>query len=371
MKFKRMAIEKESPEEFGYGNITCNLSESSVSDALLGDVGLDAADLPLAYIEHRGDRRLREAIAAGYPGIGPDDVLVTPGAAAALFIVHVVLLDRGDHLVVEHPNYGTNLETPRALGCALEPLRLSFEAGFQPDLDYLCSRVSPPTRLISVTNPHNPTGVLKGEAIIRGLLEAARGCGARLLVDETYRDVSAVEKPPLAAAVDERALSVSSMSKAYGLPGIRIGWIVTRDAALREELLAAKEQIVICNSAVDEAIALRFLQQRDRLLPRIRERVSRNATLLRDWMARQSVLEWVEPQAAVVAFPRFRAEVDVDTDAFYSLLLREYRTFVGPGHWFEMSDRYMRIGYGSPDEKAMKDGLENIALAAARAARRR
>lgn len=369
MKFRRMAIEKESPEELGYDKIACNLSESSITDAVLGDVAIRLQDLALPYVEHRGDRRLRETIAAQYTGVGPDDVLVTPGAAAALFIVHVVLLDKGDHLLVEHPNYGTNLETPRAIGCELDLLPLAFEAGFQPDLDLARSRVSTRTRLISVTNPHNPTGVLKPETAMRELLAIAAECGARLLVDETYRDVSAVAKPPLAAALDPRALSVSSMSKAYGLPGIRIGWIVTRDAALMDDLLAAKEQIVICNSAVDETIALQFLAARDVFLPRIRARVDANEKTLRDWMRNQRWLEWVAPQAAVVAFPRFRPEVRVDTDVFYSLLLQEYRTIVGPGHWFEMDDRYLRIGFGYPDETALRDGLAHIDQAAGRAQR--
>jgi aspartate/methionine/tyrosine aminotransferase len=368
MKFRRMAIEKESPEELGYASIACNLSESSVSDAVLGDIEVRLADLALPYVEHRGDRRLREIVAREH-GVSPDDVLVTPGAAAALFIVHVVLLERGDHLVVEHPNYGTNLETPRAIGCEVDPLSLHFEDGFQPDLDRLRAKVSSRTRLVSVTNPHNPTGVLKPETAVQGLLRIAEEAGARLLVDETYRDVSAVAKPPLAAALDPRALSVSSMSKAYGLPGIRIGWIVSRDAALMEELLAAKEQILICNSAVDEAIALRFLETRDRALPRIRARVAENEAALREWVGRQDWLEWVAPQAAVVCFPRFRPDVEVDTAAFYDVLLREYRTAVGPGHWFEMDDRYMRIGYGYPEPAAMREGLAHVERAARRAMR--
>jgi aspartate/methionine/tyrosine aminotransferase len=369
MKFRRMAIEKESPEELGYAQVACNLSESSVADALLDDLEVRLEDFALPYVEHRGDRRLREAIAAQYTGISADDVLVTPGAAAALFILHVVLLEKGDHVLVEHPNYGTNLETPRAIGCALDDIPLAFASGFQPDLDGVREQASSRTRLISVTNPHNPTGVLKPEPVIRALIEVAARSGARLLVDETYRDVSAVEKPPLAAALDPRALSVSSMSKAYGLPGIRIGWIVSRDPALMEELLAAKEQIVICNSAVDEAIALQFLKQRDRWVPRIRAHVAANEAILREWMSAQRWLEWVAPQAAVVLFPRFRPEVRLDTTAFYARLLRQYRTMVGPGHWFEMDDRYMRIGYGYPSAAAMREGLDNVARAAADCAR--
>src|ERR1700751_4393034 len=133
MKYTRMPIEKESPEEFGYGNIACNLSESSVTDAVLQDLNISLQDLTLLYCEHRGDRRLREVIASQYPGVAPDDVLVTPGAAAALFIIHTSLLERGEQVIVEHPNYGTNIETPRAIGARLDLVRLTFENGFQPD----------------------------------------------------------------------------------------------------------------------------------------------------------------------------------------------------------------------------------------------
>jgi aspartate/methionine/tyrosine aminotransferase len=370
MKYRRMPIERESPEELGYGNIACNLSESSVSDAVLGELRIRLEDLTLLYCEHRGDLRLRELIAASHPGIGPEHVLVTAGAAAALFIVHTTLLEKGDHVVVEHPNYGTNLETPRAIGCALDRLTLEFESGFQPDLDRLRRTAGTHTRLISVTNPHNPTGALKPPATIEEMLRIAADRKCRLLVDETYRDVSQVEKPTLAAALDPRAISVSSLSKAYGLPGLRIGWIVCRDAALLEDFLAAKEQIFICNSVVDETIALQFLEKRDEFLPRIRERTARNYALLRSFMAEKPWLEWVEPQAAVVAFPRFRREIDLDVEAFYRVLLSEYRTMVGPGHWFEMDDRYLRIGFGWPEEAAMRQGLDSIDAAARRTVRR-
>jgi len=368
MKYRRMAIERESPEERGYSTLDCNLAESSVADADLTDLAVSLDHLSLPYCEHRGDLRLREAIAQELDGIQPQDVLVTAGAAAALFIVHTTLLEKGDHLVVEHPNYGTNLETPRAIECEVELLRLAFEAGFQPDLVALRRMVRPNTRLVSVTNPHNPTGVLKGAPVIEAMLTIAAGCGARLLVDETYRDVSAVAKPRLAAAIDPRAISVSSVSKAYGLPGIRIGWIICRDTALMDQFLAAKEQIFICNSVVDETIALQFLLKGDTFLPGIRARTQRNYDELRQFMTRASMLEWVAPDAAVVCFPRFKTGFGIDTAAFYRLLLGDYKTMVGPGHWFEMDDRYLRIGFGYPAAGAMRQGLLNIEEAARRAA---
>lgn len=365
MNYVRMAIEKESPEELGYGNIRNNLSESSVTDAVLGDLQISLRDLTLLYCEHMGLPALRERIAADHPGIRPEHVLVTAGAASALFILHTTLLERGDHLIVAHPNYGTNIETPRAIGAEVELLPLTFEAGFQPDLEDLARRVRPNTRLISVTTPHNPAGVRLSEERLRGVLDLAERAGCTALVDETYRDISGLDLPPLAAAQSPRAVSVSSMSKAYGLPGIRVGWLICRDEALMERLLAAKEQIFICNSVVDETIALRFLERRDDFIARIRAHTAANFAQLDAWMARQSTLEWVRPDSACVCFPRFKPQLRVDTDRFYRLLLEEHGTLVGPGHWFDMPDTFMRIGYGWPSERCFADGLAGIEAAAA------
>lgn len=364
MNYVRMAIEKESPEEYGYGNIENNLSESSVTDQVLGDLQISIQDLTLLYCEHMGLPALRQRIASQYPGTRPEHVLVTAGAASALFILHTTLLERGDHLVVAHPNYGTNIETPRAIGAEVELLPLTFEAGFQPDLADLKRRLRPSTKLISVTTPHNPTGVRLSAESLRGVLDLAEQTGCYALVDETYRDISGLELPPLAAVTSKRAITVSSVSKAYGLPGIRIGWLICRDEALMERLLAAKEQIFICNSVVDETIALQFLERRDGFLGRIRAHTQRNFEILDAWMARQSFLEWVRPDSACVCFPRFKPQLKVDTALFYRLLLEEHRTFVGPGHWFEMPDTFMRIGYGWPSEQAMRRGLAAIEAAA-------
>jgi aspartate/methionine/tyrosine aminotransferase len=369
MKYQRMPIEKESPEEFGYGNIACNLSESSVTDAVLQDLSIQLQDLTLLYCEHRGDHRLRELIAAQYPGIRADDVLITPGAAAALFIIHTSLLEKGDAIVVEHPNYGTNIETPRAIGAQLDLVPLTFENGFQPDIHQFHQATGRQTKLISITNPHNPTGTLKSQADLQALIDLAAANDTYLLVDETYRDISEPTHHPLAATLSDRVISVSSVSKAYGLPGIRIGWIICRNAALMETFLAAKEQIFITNSVVDEEIARQYLEKRAPYLAAIRAHTARNFAILKDWMAKQTVLEWVEPQAAVVCFPRFRTGLTIDTEAFYRLLIEEYKTFVGPGHWFDMDDRYMRIGYGWPTTEAFVEGLSAIEKAAHRALR--
>ncbi len=146
-----MPIEVESPEEYGYARIRFNLSESSVADQSLADLGLTIpTDVPLLYGEHRGRARLRELIAAEEPGLKAADVLVTTGAAGALFIIATSLLSKDDHLVVIRPNYATNLETPRAIGCSTTHIELAFEDGFRIDLDKVAGALTPATKLISV-----------------------------------------------------------------------------------------------------------------------------------------------------------------------------------------------------------------------------
>lgn len=363
MRYRRMPIEIESPEEMGYSSIEYNLSESSIWDAHLGDWCKDLEGLTLCYAEHRGQIELRERIAAASGGVRAEDVLAVPGAAAALFIVNSSLLEAGASMLVVRPNYSTNIGTPRLLQCSMEYLDLVFEKHFELDLDEIALRIGPATRLVSVTYPHNPTGVCLSEAKLRALIELVERRQCYLLVDETYRDLHRGAAPPLAASLSPRAISVSSLSKAYGLPGIRMGWIICRDPELQESFLAAKEQIVICNSVIDEEIARRVLTQREKLLPEIRARVDENWQIVAQWMAGEKHLEWIPPEGGVVCLPRLRENLKINARAFYEVLLRRFSTYVGPGWWFELDDRYFRLGYGWEPKSKLISGLKNISSA--------
>jgi aspartate/methionine/tyrosine aminotransferase len=358
-----MPIEVESPEEYGYSRIRHNLSESSISDRKLSDFGLTVPDLALQYNDHRGAPGLRERIVAGAPNLAAEDVLVTAGAAGALFIISTSLLRKDDHLVVIRPNYATNLETPRAIGCAITFVDLAFEDSFRLDVDRLEAALRPNTRIISLTTPHNPTGVALSAEVLgeAAALAARRGC--RLVVDETYRDLCYGRLPHPAASLGPHVISVSSLSKAYGIPGIRLGWIISSDPKLQELFLAAKEQISICGSVIHEWIGEEILARRSEILGTTLTEMRHRLALVTHWMESEPLLEWVPPAGGVVCLPRMRSTPSEGTAAFYRRLLDVEGTYVGPGHWFELPDTCFRLGYGWPTRGELQAGLQGISRA--------
>jgi aspartate/methionine/tyrosine aminotransferase len=368
VRYRRTPIEIESPEQLGYSTIRNNLAESSFSDMCLADYGVEAdvGRLLLPYGDHLGAERLRRLIAGDGDSLSPDHVLVTAGAASALFIIATSLLGPDAHALICAPNYATNLETPRAVGADVETIDLRFEDGWRLDLERIASRLRPDTRLVSITYPHNPTG----SAITPGELEALVALVeshpiARLLVDETYRELAYGDPLPMAATLSPRVLAVSSMSKTYGLPGLRVGWLTCRDDQLMETLLAAKEQIFICGAVVEEELAARVLEQRSVVLALVHAKTQRHLAVVRDWIHGHELFEWVEPNAGVVCFPRIRPEIAIDVDGFYRALLEEHGTYVGPGRWFDQDPRFFRLGFAWPTEEELAGGLEGLDLAAA------
>jgi len=359
MKYVRMPIEIESPEEQGYDTIRFNLSESSMRDRRLSDLGLDVDELVLAYGVHRGAPGLRAIVADGAK-VEEADVLTTAGAAGALFIIATTLLEKGDHMIVVRPNYATNIETPRAIGCAIDYVDLKFEEGFRLKAENVERLIRPETKLISITTPHNPTGVAVDEATLRRLVALAEARRIRLLVDETYRDMSFVPKLPVAAGLSDKVISVASMSKSYGIPGIRVGWLVCRDAELMERFLSAKEQIGICGSIIDERIAEAALEQAPQWLAEVDKQLREGLATVERWLAREKRMEWVKPEGGCVCFPRIKKDAGIDVEKFYRVLAQDHAACVGPGHWFEQDKRFMRIGYGWPLPDELEGGLRAI-----------
>ncbi|MBI3883851.1 MAG: pyridoxal phosphate-dependent aminotransferase [Sphingobacteriales bacterium] len=346
MLYKRMPIEKESPEEMGYDKVRYNLSESSMTDLTMKDLNLSLDNLDLSYIEHRGKEAFRQLIATACQMPHANQVLLTNGAAGALFIVNSTLLSATDHLIVIRPNYATNIEVPRAIGCSISFVDLLLEENWKIDPQKIKEAIRPDTKLISITTPHNPTGMEMSETEIDAIIDIAVQHHIYLLVDETYRDTCFKTPYPLAATKSRQVISVSSISKAYGLPGLRMGWLITQHEILMEQFLAAKEMIYISNSALDEEVAYQFYLQKEKFAPAINNKALANFEILKAWLEREKRVETILPKGGVVCFLRFKKEVPIDTVKFYNTLLHKYKTLVGAGHWFEMPDTYLRIGFG-------------------------
>jgi aspartate/methionine/tyrosine aminotransferase len=363
MLYKRMPIEKESPEEIGYDNIHYNLSESSVTDLTIGALNLSLDHLTLEYTGHRGKPALRSLIVLNCANLNAENVLLTNGAAGALFIINSSLLTADDHLIVVRPNYATNIEVPSTIGCQISFIDLHFETAWKLDMKQIEAAIQPNTKLISITTPHNPTGMLISEAAIDEIILIAERHNIHLLVDETYRDACFKTPYPLAATKSNKVITVSSLSKAFGLPGLRLGWLITQDEMMMERFLAAKEMIYISNSVLDEEVAYQFYLQKEIFAKEINKKCLQNFEILKEWLQKETRMDCILPEGGVVCFARFKNELPINTNKFYDILMSAYHTMVGPGHWFSMPDTYMRMGFGWTNDLVLQQGLQNISAA--------
>ncbi len=305
--------------------------------------------LRLGYTESPGDPELRAEIASLYDHVTADDVLVFAGAEEAIFALHNVALEPGDHAVVVWPAYQSLAEVARAAGAGVSPLPLHEETGWRLDPDELARLIRPATRMIVLNEPHSPTGALSDRATFDRVVALAAERGARLVVDEVYRflELDPACRLPAAADVSETAVSIGVMSKSFGLAGLRIGWIATRDRELLRRLAAFKDYTTICASAPSEILALIALRARDRVLARSREIVAPNLALLDAFFERQAGrFAWVRPRGGTVAFPRLVAPVPID--AFAADLVQNAGVLILPGTLFGDERNHFRIGFGRP-----------------------
>lgn len=357
MWFKRMILE-EWFDDYQYA-IKYDIGESAVKYLTFGQLGINIDQLPIRYGYHHGRPDLRACLAEQYPGLSARNVIVTSGGSEAIFLIAAALLKPGDHAIIEHPNYPSLYEIPRSLNCSVSFLELAYENQYKPDLKQLDLLVTPQTRLVSLTHPNNPTGSMISREALDELICWVEAHDLHLLFDETYREMAFESTLPSAATLSPNVISISSMSKCYGLPGIRIGWMVTQDQQVLDSVLNIREQVTIANNAIGEEIALQVLKQKEKYLQKARESILQNRSIVSAWMDQQVDFEWVFPEAGVVSMPRLAAHVRVDPEKLYRRLAEVYKTFVIPGRCFEMDNRYFRLGFGSnPDE--IRAGLTNL-----------
>ena len=357
MWFERMPLEVWF-DKYQY-EVDYDIGESAVKYLTFDQLGVDLAGLPLRYGYHKGRPDLRELLAQDYPGLTGENVIVTSGGSEANFAIMSALCKPGDHVIVEHPNYSSMYEVPRSLGCNVELLELEFNDAFKPDLDKLESMVTPETRIVSLTHPNNPTGSMITEDELHRVITIIEKNKTYLLFDETYREMCFDTTLPAASTLSPRVVSLSSMSKCYGIPGIRLGWAATQNKDLLAQLLAIREQLSITNNVMSEAIALKVLNDKESYLANARKQIKANRDYVSEWMDRQEDFEWVFPEAGVVAFPRLKRSTGVDPESLIVSIVEDYRTFTIPGRCFECNNYHFRLGFGA-DLDEIKTGLSNV-----------
>ena len=343
-------------------------------DALLGDAGwAELRGTALGYGTLAGDARLRAAIAEMH-GAGADDVVVTVGAAHALFLIAFILCRPGDEAVTTAPLFPPARGALEAVGAKVKLLPLAFDRRYQPDLAALRAPLSSATRLVSLASPQNPSGVaIPGEALadIVALMRAI--CPeACLLVDETYREAVYANDAVAdsAIALGPRVISVASLSKCHGAPGLRLGWAVTRDAALREQLLLGKFNTVISCSPLDEALALRLLARRHDIVAQRAVRLCEGLRCVADWAALNGdFVEWVRPDAGALCVIRLKPSMFSDgAVARFHQELACADVRVANGAWFGDETRVFRLGFGLPEPTELDASLRALTAALRQAA---
>jgi aspartate/methionine/tyrosine aminotransferase len=304
--------------------------------------------LSLGYTETAGAPFLREAIATLYDGIGPEDVLVFAGAEEAVFVFANAALGPGDHAVVVWPAYQSLHEVARSTGAEVSLVPLEHESGWELDLDAVEAALRPDTRAIITNFPHNPTGAHLDHASFQRLVELADVAGATMFSDEVYRWLEHDDslRLPAGAEASGTGVSLGVMSKTFALPGLRIGWLATRDHALLERLAAYKDYTTICNSAPSEVLAFIALRAARRVVARSRSIVAANLPLLDDFFDRfESAVEWVRPHAGPIGFPRLTA-AGTDIQGFCDDLAAEAGVLLLPGTLYGDDRKHFRIGFG-------------------------
>ena len=367
---KLETFEMERMQSTWENRVAWNVSESGVHPLRVEEVADTDADraallgLHLGYSQTNGTPELRAAIAAMYPGATPENIEVTNGGSEANCIAMMHLIEPGDRVVVMTPNYLQMRGLARGLGAIVEHWPLIEDADaptprWRPDLDRLARLTASGARVIVICNPNNPTGARLTADELETICNIASRAGAWIVSDEIYRgaEIDNIETPTIWGRYD-RVLVTSSLSKAYGLPGLRIGWVVGPPATV-ESLWAVHDYTTIGPAAASDMLARITLRQprRARVIARTRGIIRTNYPIVRKWIDRRApFLSHIPPQAGAIVYVKYRHPIN-STDLI-TRLRDEKSVLVVPGDHFEM-DGYLRIGVGS-DPAHLEGSLERI-----------
>lgn len=337
--------------EFSTPHLLCASDCETLSVAeLLRIANADPAellDLRLGYTESAGSPALRAAVAHLYSGIDPAEVVILGAPEEGIYLTLRTLLDPGDHVIVLTPAYDSLLNLTEHITGNVSRWSIRPElGGWAIDLDELNQLMTNDTRLVIVNFPHNPTGYLPSAAEFSALIDIVRGRGAWLLCDEMYRGLERDPASRLPSAVEhyDRAIILSGLSKTYGLPGLRTGWLVIRDAATRDALINWKHYTTICAAGPSEALATVALRAQPTLAARSRQIIDGNLALAGDFFNRHAALfDWRPPRAGSVALVGLDAP---SATAYCHALARDTGVLLLPGPNLGADDHSVRFGFG-------------------------
>lgn len=312
----------------------------------------------LEYTESPGLFLLRKEIAKLYSQIDSEQVLTFAGAEEGIYCIMKTLLKPNDHVIVIDPCYQSLKTLPESLGACVTEIQLNHKNGWRLTLEDLEKVFLPNTKLLILNYPHNPTGALLENKVFEGLIELARRHGAYVFCDEVYRylEIDEHDRLPSIADAYEKGLALNAMTKAFGLAGLRIGWLATQDADLIQEVGSYKLYTSICNSAPSEILALIALRAKDIILKRNREIMLSNLEILDSFMKRyQKLLSWDRPQSGTLAVVKLLLPVPIEK--FTEELVEKMGVLIMPGSVFELPGNFFRIGFG---KKNMTHALEHF-----------
>ena len=313
--------------------------------------------LPLGYSEARGTVELRTMLADTYRRGDPDHILVTTGAIEANYLLFNTLLDAGDHMIAPFPAYQQLYSVPAAIGCDVSLWRVGPETGYRYDVDALERLITPRTKVIIVNTPHNPTGAMLAPADAARVYALAESVGAVVIGDEAYRWLAVPDGEPFAPPffdLGERGISVGTLSKPFGLPGLRIGWIAG-PPDLIQQCWSLRDYISLSPGKLNDALAQLGMKHRDRIVARNTDIIRANLAVAGEWMSdRSAFLSWTPPRGGLLALLKY--DLPIDSLPLADKLALEYSVMLAPGSAFGY-ERHLRLGIGQrPD--IFRKGLE-------------
>ena len=348
-------------------DVDYNLAESGVHPLLLrellaGDTDFinTLLDTDLNYAHANGIPELRNNIATLYNGAKEDNILVTVGAIEANYVTIRTLLSPEDEIVIMQPNYLQIWGVAKNHNLNIRTFNLKDENGWAPDLDELKEAVTPKTKLIAVCNPNNPTGYILSDDEMEAIVSAADSVGAWILADEVYRGAERItdDESKSFYGLYNKVIATGSMSKAYGLPGLRLGWAVGPVSTI-DDLWARHEYITISATMLSNKLAARALspEVRPRLIQRTRDYIKQGYPVLQEWMDDHGdIFSIIPPAAAAIAFIGYH--LDINSSELTERLIKEKSVLIVPGDHFGL-DKFLRVSFGLPHDY-LTSGLDRI-----------